>query len=171
MHKLVFHEHSCSHFNVTAYKSKFWLRNRSDAILESNASENLNQTSSDSNIFTQFSIFQGKPAFFGSQASEDTLDGASEQKPKYTDYDLYVPYKSVISYRHIHSTGAVHRQSNERSRAHPYISNHCTCKLCVASFTCNCCYCANYHYFLNGATQHEYIDGIHASFWHKHKYT
>ena len=71
------------------------LRNRADAVLDANSSENLNRSSSDSNTFTQFSIFQGKPAFFGSQASDETI----EQKPKYGDYDLYVPYKSVISYR------------------------------------------------------------------------
>ena len=135
------------------------LRNRADAVLDATSSENLNRTSSDSNTFTQFSIFQGKPAFFGSQAGDETID----QKPKYGDYDLYVPYKSVISYRHIHNSGAPY-QRTERSRALPYAYNHCTCKLCVATFTCNCCYCANYQYYLNGATQHEYIDGIHASF-------
>ena len=129
-------------------------------MLDGNSSENLNRTSSDSNTFTQFSIFQGKPAFFGSQASDETID----QKPKYGDYDLYVPYKSVISYRHIHNSGAPY-QRTERSRAPTHAYNHCTCKLCVATFTCNCCYCANYQYYLNGATQHEYIDGIHASFW------
>ena len=132
-------------------------------MIDSTSSENLNRTSSDSNTFTQFSIFQGKPAFFGSQASDETID----QKPKYGDYDLYVPYKSVVSYRHIHNSG-MQFQRNERSRAPPlYTYNHCTCKLCVATLTCNCCYCANYHYFLNGATQHEYIDGIHASCWHR----
>ena len=86
------------------------LRNRADAVLDATSSENLNRTSSDSNTFTQFSIFQGKPAFFGSQAGDETID----QKPKYGDYDLYVPYKSVISYRQIHNSGAPY-QRTERS--------------------------------------------------------
>ena len=89
------------------------LRNRADAVLDANSSENLNRSSSDSNTFTQFSIFQGKPAFFGSQASDETI----EQKPKYGDYDLYVPYKSVISYRHQGSTDHYVRRPTGSTRS------------------------------------------------------